>query len=161
MASPQVMNESIFIIPPQKRTGKAQRCNDYLRPNRLESSAATGRRTGKAQRCNDLHRPARLESSAATRRRIGKAQWCNDLHRPARLDWPVGASRHKKRGPLRPRFLQQEKRRGKNEKERKLSILYKTPVPLLGRLFAFRLIFMALLYLSIVKEKSEKILSSY
>ena len=48
----------------------------------------------------------------------------------------------------------------KNEKEKK-SILYITPVPLLGRLFAFVLIFMALLYLSIVKEKSRKLLSSY
>ena len=46
------------------------------------------------------------------------------------------------------------------KKGEKQSILYLTPVPILGRLFAFALIFMALLYLSIVKEKSVKLLSS-
>lgn len=55
--------------------------------------------------------------------------------------------RNAKTAAVRPRFLQQEKRRGKNEKDENQK-----------KKFLYRLI---LLYRQDVKEKSGKILSSY
>jgi len=86
------MNIQKMLVPQCSVTERHRAKTIFIRTVHAPS-AASGRRTGWAQWHNDYHRPSRLVLSAATRRR------------------------RKKRGPDRPRFSQQEKRRGKNEKE--------------------------------------------